>query len=69
MKVSKFGPVLPFPNGCVIWIIEDKFKTSIFIDFVDGFFHYIENHAKFGIENVPFYVQIIRLNHVRGVLT
>ena len=34
MKVSKFGQVLPFPNGWGIWIIEEKNSKKYF----DGFF-------------------------------
>ena len=30
IKVSKFDQVLPFPNGCVIWIIEEFFKKKVF---------------------------------------
>ena len=56
MKVSNFSQVLPFPNGCGIWIIEEK---NIFMDFFDGFFerffHYIEKHVNLSIENLPSY--------------
>ena len=58
-KVSKFGQVLSFQNGHLIWIIEEKILKNIFVDFFDGFFkicfHYIEKQANLDIENLPLY--------------